>query len=474
MLLLQRLQLRPVLAVFYLLLFGVLSLQFLYLVGMMSLQRLEQATEEIQISLPHNNRAQEPRSHRVDLMARRTIAISGVRNEGDIIEAFVRHTAALVDHLMIMDNGSADGTREILTSLAAEGLPVIVQCGDSVGQWQARWMTALMAEAVREPEAEWILPLDADEFLPAKIHALLAMRPSDAGARRPVRIPVRNYVPDPLDDSGEKNPVLRMHHYLVQAPEESPWKFKIIVPAELARMPDVSLAQGNHDLIRNGELLEADFAEQGFFLAHFPVRTVEQFTTKIAVGWLQYLTMSKRSEGWGFHKRAAYERLRKDSTVFARNFRAEALLSCLMPDERSTPQIADDRADYLGGPLKYSPETEDEGYALAQLLRYAEELARQHARLTAAIAEHTVLERRLYAAEEARDSLAVQLETAAEKRKQLTSQLQTTTRERAALEQRLRRTRQSFSWRLTATLRETRRVCLRLLRWSSGSSFKHK
>jgi len=406
-------------------------------------------------------------------MGRRTIAISGVRNERDIIEAFVRHTAALVDHLMIIDNGSTGGTREILTSLAADGLPIIVNYGDPVGQWQARWMTALMAEAAREPEAEWILPLDADEFLPAKIHSLLATRPSGAGARRPVRIPVRSYVPDPLDDSGEHNPVIRMHHYLVQAPEESLWKFKIIVPAELARMPDVSLAQGNHDLIRNGDLLEADVAEQGFFLAHFPVRAVEQFTTKIAVGWLQYLTMSKRSEGWGFHKRAAYERLRKDTTVFARNFHAELLLSCIMPDERSTPQIADDRADYLGGPLKYTLETEDEGYAFTQLLRYAEELTRQHARLAAAIEEHAVLERRLHVAEEARDSLAAQLKTAAEKRKQLSSQLKTAIRERTALERRLRQTRRSFSWRLTAPLRETRRICSRLLRWTSGSSFEH-
>ena len=49
-------------------------------------------------------------------------AVSKVLDEADIIEAFVRHTAAFVSHLIILDNGSCDGTVEILKQLRDEGL----------------------------------------------------------------------------------------------------------------------------------------------------------------------------------------------------------------------------------------------------------------------------------------------------------------------------------------------------------------
>jgi hypothetical protein len=41
----------------------------------------------------------------------RLVAVSVVKNEADIIEAFVRHTRAWVDHHLIFDHDSTDGTR---------------------------------------------------------------------------------------------------------------------------------------------------------------------------------------------------------------------------------------------------------------------------------------------------------------------------------------------------------------------------
>lgn len=305
-------------------------------------------------------------------MARRVIAISGVRNERDIIEAFVRHTTALVDHLIVVDNGSTDETRDILASLAADIPALVARYGDSIGFQQARWMTELMAEAAREPQAEWILPLDADEFLPANINALLFRPRPDNSPRRPVRIPLRTYLPGALESPAEINPVLRMHQYLVKSPE--PWISKVIVPIEFARMPGIALEQGNHCLSCNSELIESEPADE-FVLSHFPVRSVGQYTAKIAIGWLQYLTMSERADAWGYHWRSAYEQLKKDSFALSVNFPEEVLHSCGAVGEPFESETTDGQVEYLGGPLKYTPGVADRCYPFEQLLCYAERLA---------------------------------------------------------------------------------------------------
>ena len=48
------------------------------------------------------------------------IAISRVKNEADIIEAFVRHTLHFADRMIISDSGSIDGTWDILQILVDE------------------------------------------------------------------------------------------------------------------------------------------------------------------------------------------------------------------------------------------------------------------------------------------------------------------------------------------------------------------
>src|SRR5262249_25267225 len=72
------------------------------------------------------------------------IAISRVKNEADIIEAFVRHHAQHFDTLIVLDDGSTDSTYGILQSLLAEGIPLTLLREASVGNEQARYMTRLL------------------------------------------------------------------------------------------------------------------------------------------------------------------------------------------------------------------------------------------------------------------------------------------------------------------------------------------
>ena len=52
--------------------------------------------------------------------------ITKVKNEADIIEYFLRYHAQFFDSILVIDNGSIDGTYEIINSLIDEGLPIML------------------------------------------------------------------------------------------------------------------------------------------------------------------------------------------------------------------------------------------------------------------------------------------------------------------------------------------------------------
>ena len=72
----------------------------------------------------------------------RIVGVAMVRNEADIVEAFVRHNLTQVDALTVVDHGSTDGTSEILAALVAEGLPLALERDASLAQRGARGRAA--------------------------------------------------------------------------------------------------------------------------------------------------------------------------------------------------------------------------------------------------------------------------------------------------------------------------------------------
>src|SRR5262245_43659768 len=161
----------------------------------------------------------------------RIVAISMVKNESDIIESFIRCHAPLVDAHYVLDNDSGDSTFAILTRLRDEGLPV-VPIRDVDGDYdQGRKTTALMRRAAAETGADVIVPLEADEILPARgrlgLEAMLGtIAPGSIGLMGGL-----NYVPAHDDDPREPDPLRRITHRV----ERNDIGGKVIVPAALAR-----------------------------------------------------------------------------------------------------------------------------------------------------------------------------------------------------------------------------------------------
>jgi glycosyltransferase involved in cell wall biosynthesis len=106
-----------------------------------------------------------------------------VRDEADIIRANVFYHLSLgLDRLLIIDNGSSDGTDQILKDLSRDSR---VRWTRDTGPWRAgHFATQLAREAFREG-ADWIVPIDTDEFWHVPSGSLRrVLKRSEAGALR--------------------------------------------------------------------------------------------------------------------------------------------------------------------------------------------------------------------------------------------------------------------------------------------------
>jgi glycosyltransferase involved in cell wall biosynthesis len=93
----------------------------------------------------------------------KVFGISMVRNEVDIVRANILHHLSLgLDQLLIIDNGSSDGTELELQRLGREDPRVRWSRDD--GPYLQGQITTELAHEARRSGADWVLPIDADEF----------------------------------------------------------------------------------------------------------------------------------------------------------------------------------------------------------------------------------------------------------------------------------------------------------------------
>jgi glycosyltransferase involved in cell wall biosynthesis len=88
-----------------------------------------------------------------------------VKNEADVIEEMLRAAARWCDRIHVLDNGSDDGTDEIVRRLADE-LPAIHYVGQDLRPYSDDVRDVILRRCASEArEGDWWCILDADEFL---------------------------------------------------------------------------------------------------------------------------------------------------------------------------------------------------------------------------------------------------------------------------------------------------------------------
>lgn len=203
---------------------------------------------------------------------RRTGEIWGVtmvRDEADVIRYTVEHLLAEgVDRLLIADNGSVDGTGDLLRGLASDdGLPITVVDDTLAAYHQSAKMTRL-ARCAASAGADWVIPFDADELWYSPDGRPLAevLRTTDLDI---LAAPMWNQLPA-ADDSDDPNPYVRLR---TRTAEPLPQPKVAFRAHHWARV-----APGNHTVRRQGR------RQAVLGIRQVPFRTPEQIERKYRNG----------------------------------------------------------------------------------------------------------------------------------------------------------------------------------------------
>ncbi|HXD86742.1 MAG TPA: glycosyltransferase family 2 protein [Urbifossiella sp.] len=310
----------------------------------------------------------------------KVVAVSMVKNEADVIEAFVRHTAAFVDRHLIFDHQSSDGTGFILKKLQREGLPLEFFHDDRPEFLQTHRTHLLLGRALDAHQADWIVPLDADEILqidggPAEFRAVLrGLLPGG----QPFRMWMRDFLATAEDDLSEMNPLKRIVH---RAPR--PHAAKAALPRAFALQPGAGWTHGNH-VARIGGIVVGSPIRSDIWLAHLACRSAAQAVTKV----VQY-TLRRLAEGKWHTVGDNYSRQFRQLASFPRPF----LEDPLQYGHGEQCEIAP--AEYYGGPLRYASFLTPEEAAMVAVLGSARQVAADHGRLLEAVADIAAPEGRL-------------------------------------------------------------------------------
>jgi Glycosyl transferase family 2 len=197
-----------------------------------------------------------------------------VKDEADIIEHTLKMLAGHVDEVLVHDNQSTDGTRDIVADF---GPPVRWQHDKEVGYWQSRKMTGLAMDALDRGH-QWVLPVDADEFWyvagdpPRRIADFLSGLSPDVHI---VRADLYNHLPTVRDMPG-KNPFQTIGYRKIEHQG---------LPKVACRLhPSLTIHAGNH----SASLVGAQLERGGLAIRHYSWRNPRQYVRKIRNGIVAY------------------------------------------------------------------------------------------------------------------------------------------------------------------------------------------
>jgi glycosyltransferase involved in cell wall biosynthesis len=274
------------------------------------------------------------------------------RNEADILDAHLAfHLNAGVDFVVAIDNGSDDGTTEILQSYSRDGHVDVTR--DERDYKQGEWVTLMARRAASEFGADWVINSDADEFWwprGGSLKDVLAAVPRPFGV---VHGMWRHFAVRPFgDEFFAERMTVRVTNPGVDDNTPYSARFKAAHRAD----PEVTVFDGNHRVA--GVHLQSIPGWYPIDVLHFPIRSFERFKEKYLRQWallgVRFAGAVHEAHSRG-DLRAFYDRYVVDDSALARGLADGTLAN----DTRLRDALRTLRA---GGPLDFTEAPVDAAY----------------------------------------------------------------------------------------------------------------
>ena len=256
-----------------------------------------------------------------------------VKDEVDIIAANIDfHLNSGVDALIITDNASTDGTRDLLATYALWSEVTVI---DEPAQdySQHRWVTRMALAAANEMAADWIINSDADEFW---THPDTCLKDALAEAHAAQQVCHRRNMVYPFDAESAapwyERLIYRAEQSVAPPRLNDPLRDPLPMPYFTLDLPPkvavkgkglVSIGQGNHRAKFEGKA-ESEGSE--LLIYHFPARSTAQLKSKVVNGGRAYMRNTEFPETVGWHWRRLYRILTEEG--------AAAMLADALPDKK--------------------------------------------------------------------------------------------------------------------------------------------
>lgn len=221
----------------------------------------------------------------------RITAHLGVLDEVELIASAVDHLYRIgVDHVIVFDMGSKDGTLEILQQYPGSDLQLVKLSNDT--SWED-WKN-LATESIKQAPTDWVLFLDADEFwFPAtgSIKDCIALAGHDVVTVDRFNIPMTGSglaMAQTLGPEGYgetflyTQPIEDLRNHMIAHPD-TPLISAVPAPKVIARIECMQeVTMGGHDILTaDGKPVRRTKAAD-MVIAHVAVSTLERFERRAA------------------------------------------------------------------------------------------------------------------------------------------------------------------------------------------------
>ena len=202
------------------------------------------------------------------------------RDEADILESMLGfHLEQGVDQIIATDNGSVDGSLEILQRFERSGQLTLLEEAEHTHD-QAIWVSR-MARMAAAMGADWVINSDADEFWcsnKGNLKNVFETIPEHVDA---LSVKRSNYLPPRRNPNHQK----RKHRVSTLREQHSKTSDGLPLPPKVCHRgdPHVQIGDGNHRVSSNNKTWSVEPSKE-ITILHYPVRSLNQLERKIRQG----------------------------------------------------------------------------------------------------------------------------------------------------------------------------------------------